>query len=135
MVKDEFLKKLYHLRYKYGNAEADYFAGHPVCEVCSEPRLACLAIHHREGHGVKSFQTLCFNCHMAHHHPRAAAYTYKNYLQFLQAKKAKREAFIARDHGMVNIWRKTRNLRKAGRELGVSHNTVRNALRRTGVEQ
>lgn len=52
---------------RYGLLARRHFLDHPVCFMCGELRLSCLAIHHTHGKQVNKFTTLCHNCHAAHH--------------------------------------------------------------------
>jgi len=129
MTKDAFMRKIVDLRHKYGHEEAEYFKNHPSCETCPENRLAALTIHHVEGRSKKIFQTLCFNCHMIVHslYPE---YTYQNYLDFLDDKNAIRSDRLKRDRLIVESFRKGKSLRQIGRDFDLSHNTVRDAIKR-----
>jgi hypothetical protein len=59
--------KLGWIKKRYGAEARSHFEQNPLCEVCFEKRLACLAIHHIEGKNVESFRTLCHNCHAVEH--------------------------------------------------------------------
>lgn len=59
--------KLTWIKRKYGSKAKEYFLDHPYCGRCGEKRLACLAVHHKHNKGSKEFETLCSNCHAAHH--------------------------------------------------------------------
>src|SRR5208282_1937909 len=92
-----FLRKIADLRSRYGDEEAEYFTEHYKCEICPEQRLAALTIHHTDGHKVKAFQTLCFNCHMVLHSPKVGHETYQNHLEWVEEVSLKKKMRFQRN--------------------------------------
>lgn len=128
-TKDLFKIKIRDLRYTYGDEEADYFASHPKCEICPEDRFVALSIHHTHGKDVKKFKTLCHNCHAVVHATKTGDMTYDKYIKAKKekdAKKLKRLKFLK--EAVDFLFEKGYSLRQIGRELKISHNTVRNYL-------
>lgn len=131
LKKDPFLRKIQELRCRYGDREAEHFKTHPYCEnkKCGEKRIAALTVHHV--HGVKNsdeVRTLCFNCHMIHHAPVAGNFTYEDHLVRVKDRQGFLESRKEFHLKLVKAWEECGNLRKVGRDFGISHNAVRNAV-------
>lgn len=85
--------KLSNAKRNFGELARDYLAAHPTCERCGEDRLACLAIHHRNGKEHDDFEVLCHNCHSVEHH---GAYTFEEAITDREPLGARR---TAKGHG------------------------------------
>lgn len=133
MTKNPFVKKTTSIRYKYGQKAAEYFEAHPKCEKCTEVRICTLNIHHRHGKSVEEFETLCFNCHMAYH-ANDGDFSYGDHLNRKETEKKAADTMLQRDLEIIKTWKETNSLRQAGRKLGISYNTVRNAILRQGLK-
>lgn len=77
-TKNPWLKKLQDIKYNYGELASNHLKAHPVCKVCYERRIACLAVHHVHGKSVDVFETLCCNCH-AIRHANYSVYTFDDF--------------------------------------------------------
>lgn len=91
--------------------------------------MAALTIHHTHGRSKKSFQTLCFNCHMVLHSPKAAGFTYEDHLSMERDKKIFLKSRADEWEEMALAYYKEKSFRGVARKFNVSHITVRNAVK------
>lgn len=134
MIKSFFKRKLCDLKHRYGQHEANYFALNPYCEKCPERRIAALTVHHIKGRSNSEVQTLCFNCHMILHSPNSGEWTYEDEMRWERRQKAKIRLQKYKDRKMFNAYNKIRSLRAVGRQFGVTHVTVKNAIERCQID-